>query len=174
VTSSAIHVPTWPRCTTNAGKLRSTSHATSVEHFFGKNLTLWTSRQPEEPSAAGRQRGLRSGTGHRGVDKPLASQQSLHAHMAPHRTIPRTPSLRETPRLLLPLTATSQPAALSPTTMPSLRAASKGEGPGVKPADVAVRSQRPASPPALSPGRVGPGEALGAARHRVSGEASPM
>jgi hypothetical protein len=54
--------------------------------LFRKNLTLWTSIQPEEPSAAGRHRDLRSGTGHRCVDHPVASQQSLHAHRSPHRT----------------------------------------------------------------------------------------
>src|SRR2546421_8700644 len=73
------------------GVSRSTSHATSVEHFFGKNLTLWASIQPDEPSAAGGHRGLRSGTGHRCVDNPPASQQSLQAHRLHHPTIHRTP-----------------------------------------------------------------------------------
>jgi len=90
-----------------------------------------------------------------------------------HLTLSRTPALMETPRLPSHLTATSPHAAFIPATMPAVRAASRCEVPGVKPADVAVRSHQPASTTALRPGRVGPGDALGAARHRASGEASP-
>ena len=153
--------------------MRSTSHATSVEHFFGKNLTLWASRQPEEPSAAVRRGGLRPGAGHRCVGKPLASRHSLHENVLNSLTIHRTPALMETPRLPSHLTATSQHATVLPATRPSVRAASRCEVPGVKHADVAVRSHRPKSTTALSPGRVGLGDALCAARHRASGEASP-
>jgi hypothetical protein len=40
----------WSDITTNAGILRSTSHATSVEHFFGQIWTFSASSQPKEPS----------------------------------------------------------------------------------------------------------------------------
>src|SRR5690242_16168955 len=115
---------------------RSASHATSVEHFLGKNLTLWTSRQPEGLSAAPRRGSFHPGTGHQGVDTSRTVRQSLQANLCKHVTIHRAPYLRETPRIPSPLTATSQPAAFSPATMPAVQAASRCAELGVTPADV--------------------------------------
>src|SRR5262249_22543562 len=141
--------------------------------FFGKNLTLGASIQPAEPSAAVRRGGLRPWAGPRCVGTPRVSRPSPREYVCHYPTLHRPPSLLETPRIPSTRTATSQPIAVIPAPMPAVRAASRCEGPGVTHADVAVHSYRPESTTALRPGRIGPGAALCAARHRARGEASP-